>query len=269
MTPEATAITALARYKAMHRCQKLCDILWPERYNPGQEKDFNSRERIHLAPRDQWEYHASAIQFPEWQQQDPRPLFWISGPESAEGLSWVSSFSVDLIDALAINESLATTYVFCRNGWDQLWTPALVLKRMIAQVLEAFHQIVIDHVSVLSTRRFRDLGDNAWEAWDLFCDILGILQDIMTQRGSELYIVIDRLDLCKTIDEDFSVKSHFIPLLQGLSQNYKATRVVLTSTVQAERLETLHQGEKLLRSVWIDVEHAVSMDDANAYDEWD
>jgi hypothetical protein len=193
----------------------------------------------------------------------------LSGPESyANGPSWVSSFSVDLLDALSLNESLEIAYVFCSNDWGQVWTPALVLKRLIVQVLQSFHQIVISNVSILSTRRFNELGSDSWEAQNLFFDILAIVQDVMLQQGKELYIIIDRLDLCrKDNDEEFTVKDHFIPLLQNLSRQFRATRVVLTSTVKANGLEKLKKEREVLKNVWIDTKSAQSMDDPSLYNE--
>ena len=107
---------ALAKYKSYSRAQKLASFLQLPPYDPQAEKYFNDTQRIHLPARDNWEYHPSLIQFPSWEQQSPRPLYWISGPESGPGVSWVSSFSVDLIDALSVNESLIAAYVFCCNG---------------------------------------------------------------------------------------------------------------------------------------------------------
>lgn len=127
---------------------------------------------------------------------------------------------------------------------------------------------MISNVSILSTRRFNELGNDSWEAQNLFFDILAIVQDVLLQQGKELYIIIDRLDLCrKDNDEEFTVKDHFIPLLQNLSMQFRATRVVLTSTVKANGLEKLKKEKEVLKNIWIDTKSARSMDDPSLYNE--
>ena len=89
----------------------------------------------------------------------------------------------------------------------------------------------------------------------------------MVEERKELFIIIDRLDMCISDDEEFSIRKEFLPRLQEIPQRWGKTRVVITSTVMAERVGTLRGDEKWIRNVWIDTASAVSMDDPGVYDD--
>ena len=89
----------------------------------------------------------------------------------------------------------------------------------------------------------------------------------MVEQRKELFIIIDRLDMCISDEEAFGVRKELIPRLQEIPQRWRNTRVVVTSTVMAERLGTLRGEEDWLRNVWIDTAGAVSMDDPSVYDD--
>jgi hypothetical protein len=97
--------------------------------------------------------------------------------------------------------------------------------------------------------------------------VLEIVQDVMVEQRKELFIIIDRLDVCISDDEEFSIRKELLPRLQEIPQRWRKTRVVITSTVMAERVGTLRGDESWIRNVWIDTASAVSMDDPGAYDD--
>jgi len=148
-------------------------------------------------------------------------------------------------------------------------TPALILKRLIATILSSFPQITISHVATLSLNRFQEVNNfnPGLKAWELLVEILEIVQDVMIEQRKELFIIIDRLDMCISDDENFGVRTELIPRLQEIPQRWRNTRVVVTSTVMAERVGTLRGEEDWLRNVWIDTATAVSMDDPGVYDD--
>lgn len=260
---------ALVNYKATSRAQKLSSIFKLPYYDPQAEKVYNDIQRIHLAPRDQWEDHPSRIGFPSWEILSPRPLLWLSGPEQAPGVSWVSAFSVDLINALSAGENFVCVYMFCSNENEELvLKPTTIVQRLISSILLAFPQITISHIALLSAQRFQRVGDDGLQAWSLLVEILEVVQDICLEKRQELYLIIDRLDLCAP-DEMFDVRRSLIPRLQEISQRWRNARVVLTSTVMAERVGTLRDDEGWLTNVWLDTKVAVSMDEIDVYDDWE
>lgn len=232
------------------------------------EKYYNEAQRIHLPPRDCWENHPSVINFPSWEAISPRPLLWLSGPESSPGVSWVSAFSVDLIDSLSVNDKLVAAYVFCSNDNEDLeLTPLVILKRLIASLLSSFPNITISHIAVLSLGRFQYVGSSPFLAWRLLSEILEILQEVMMEQQQELYIIIDRLDICGSSSEDFGVRKDLIPRLQEISQRWRNTRVVITSTAMAERVGTLKGDDGWVWPVWFDSSVALDMGNSNFYDD--
>jgi hypothetical protein len=176
------------------------------------------------------------------------------------------------------DSSIDLLAIACRNfrelsadiqATDLIQTPTLILRRLIATLLTSFPQITISHISTLTLSRFHELQSSSsnFRTWDLLVEILEIVQDVMVENRQELYIIIDRLDKCVSDDESFGVRKHLIPRLQEIPQRWRNTRVVVTSTVMAERVGTLRLEEGWLRNVWIDTASAVSMDDPDVYDE--
>lgn len=90
----------------------------------------------------------------------------------------------------------------------------------------------------------------------------------MVEQQKELFIIIDRLDKCISDDKEFGVRKELLPRLQKIPQRWRNTRVVVTSTVIAERVGTLRGDDKWIKNVWIDTASAVSVDDPGAYDDW-
>lgn len=173
---------------------------------------------------------------------------------------------------------------------ELILTRGLILKRLISTILSSFPQITISHVAMLPCNRFQEVNDSELKAWELLAErketlnpskhhtsdnadskppvVLEIVQDVMVEQQKELFIIIDRLDMCISDDEDFGVRKELLPRLQDIPQRWRNTRVVVTSTVMAERVGTLRGDENWIRNVWIDTATAVSMDDPGVYDEW-
>lgn len=268
------------RYKSHARAQKLTFLLNLPHFSIAAEKAYNDAQRIHLASRDRWESNDLVIDFRSWESHTPRPLLWLSGPEKSPGVGWVSSFSVDLIDAVAANEKLVTVYMFCANkdrdedrdgckSEKVVMTPLLVLKRLIKGIVEAFPQIAMEHVEMLSLSLFHEIGtsNSSFKAWDLLVAILDIVQDVMVEQEQGLYIIIDRLDLCVSGEDGFGVRNELIPGLQEVAMRLRNVEVVVTSTVKANKVGTLKQEPGLLWPVWIDIGGAVDMDNVEEYDD--
>ncbi|KAK7744038.1 hypothetical protein SLS62_010338 [Diatrype stigma] len=115
MSKQLQVIYDHSTFQSQLHAQSLRSDLIDGPYGPSEEMDFNDRERTFLPPQDRWHQHlrgfgaASAVAVSPGHHQrsrkggdkfrirDPRPLVWISGDISRRNVSWVSSFSVDLI----------------------------------------------------------------------------------------------------------------------------------------------------------------------------
>ena len=80
--------------------QQLSSILLPKPPDPKTEIDFIMEQQHDLALEEHWEHHIAEIQFPDWVRYEPRPILWIGGRPNKRGVSWVSSFSMDIVEAL-------------------------------------------------------------------------------------------------------------------------------------------------------------------------
>lgn len=211
-------------------------------YEPVEEMLFNRRERIFLSPRDRWQ---SQLKLKE-PSHEIRPLVWITGHVSRRNVSWVSSFSVDLVEFLRNFSSFDVAYIFCKRGLasGEQFKPTLLIKGLIAQLMDMYPTIALGNVRRLSLERFRAIKDDKDAlatsrsqqksprkgvlAWKLLEDMLQLMEEVLEQRGRQVLLLIDRLDLCIS-EEGFSVMRELIPRLQNLGHQRRRVQVIITT----------------------------------------
>jgi hypothetical protein len=207
-----------------------------------------------LAPRERWENNALDIDFPSWAKRNPRPILWIGGQQNNRGVSWVSSFAIDLVDALSTERDIDTAFVLCSNGdAEDTIKPLTIIKQIIIQLLMAHLDIVAspENVKVLSIQRFERAENSPQAAFILLSSILGMLEDADVHRNREIFLVIDRIDICLTPETD-DVRKAFLNTLKLLNIEFKSLRVILTSQKPAQSMKLLLGGKEHVTEVWID-----------------
>lgn len=171
-------------------------------------------------------------------------LVWIAGKTGRRGVSWVSSFSVDLAQHLEKFSNVDAAYVFCRRVEGARYTPAMMAKTLVAQLLELYPEAAVDNIRRLPPGVFEGVGDHrdagaARRAWALLEAVLRVLRGTAEAKGRRILVLIDRLDLCES-NFDFSVLRHFIPRLQALSENWPHVSVLITAAgISATEVHTL------------------------------
>jgi hypothetical protein len=264
------AVYAHANFQASLHVQSLRKLLFENPYEPELELAFNDRERKYLPPKDRWYRHfhgfvatprsynpasgetsssSSPTEAPKY--GEPRPLIWITGSVSRRNTSWVSSFSVDLLTHLPEFSNIDTLYIFCKRGQGVRYTPALLAKGLVSQLLELYPEVATENIRKLSMTRFMSVGDHqdpgaAERAWILLEDILGLLMRVRRVHNREILVLVDRLDLCAS-NKDFSVMKDLLPKLQKLSHDFLKVRVIVTvAKVPANKIPSLYTGPSWL-----------------------
>jgi hypothetical protein len=262
------AVYEHTNFQAVLHVQNLLAKLFDTPYQPAEELSFNDQERIFLSPKDRWHRHPTGVDF--WgaygrsaetaydgrpdkmaRQRPPRALVWVAGRISRHNVSWVSSFSVDLIRHLHEFCNVDVAYAFCRRGHGERYVPTVIIKGFVSQLLELYPEAAIKNVRFLSEKRFegiRDYNDPgaASRAWELLEDVLRFIQPTMELRNRRVLVLVDRLDLC-TSDKGFSVLRHFIPRLQKLSHQSARVSVMITAAeVSPADVRTLETGPEYL-----------------------
>lgn len=277
MPPEtSTQIREVHSHTTFHaelHVQTLRAGLFSSIYEPSEERLFNDKERIFLSPRDRWPRQFrplrpsgdadSATTFRDSESTgtlvrsswipSSRPLIWITGHISRRNVSWVSALSVDLIPYFREFSNFDVAYIFCKRSGPR-YTPTLLIKGLVAQLMDLHPTIVTKNVRQLSLDRFHKIGKATTEEgsagllWDLLMDMLRLLEEASELRDRVALLLIDRLDLCIS-ETGFTVLQDLIPRLQNLGHQRGRVQVIITTArLPAHNVPTLKRGSEWLQA---------------------
>ena len=247
-------MTASTRFSATLHIQNLNAILIPSPPRLESELLFIRQQETLLAQRECWESNISEIQAPGWLLKSPRPILWIGGRKNRRGVTWVSSFTLDLVEALQMESSTQVVYILCNSGnEDGSIGPLQIFKRLIVNLLNAYPETVLvpENLNDLSLQRFRGVGESPEVAYKLLADIL-MMVDMQCQRnGQELFVLVDRVDMVLRM-EHLQERQRFLRALRRLSLTCHTLRFVVTSQYLVEELEIKMEDKDDLMEVWVD-----------------
>lgn len=259
MSTQIREVYSHTRFHAELHVQTLRRELFDLLYDPSEEMKFNDKERKFLSAPDRWPRQFKPLNMPSSPASSvapratSRPLIWISGHVSRRNVSWVSSLCVDLIPYFKDFSNFDVAYVFCKRGQGPRYTPTLLIKGLVAQLLEAHPNIATRNLRRLSLDRFREIGretrpGTALLAWELLRNTLWLMDEAPELRNRAVLILIDRLDLCRS-EEGFRVLDGLIPRLQGLSRQHARVQVIITTArVSALAVPSLRRGPEWLQA---------------------
>jgi hypothetical protein len=127
-----------------------------------------ARQAEELTPREQWENNMSLIQAPGWLECSPRPILCIGGRQNKKGMSLVSSFCLDFMEAIEMERAASIISVLCNSGPDSRPpTPLRIFSEAVFQTLQAHPGIltVPENIAKLSIQRFDDIQDSPEAAY--------------------------------------------------------------------------------------------------------
>lgn len=264
MTSQLRDIHDHTKFQAELHIQTLrAELFGDSVYEPCRELAFNKSEQVFLSPHERWQRQLKPP--PRMSNDKPKPLIWVSGHITRRNVSWVSSFSVDLVSYFSGFEHFKVAYIFCKRGQGAQYTPTLLIKGLIAQLMDLDPIVTVKNLRQLSLKRFRDIQGNpgsngttegqterkaqakteeasAVLAWDLLDEMLRLMEQALEINGLEVLVWIDRLDLCVS-EKGFSVLHDLIPRLQNLSHRRARVQVIVTTA----RLSALAVPHSCLR----------------------
>ena len=214
-----------------------------------------------LSPKDRWENNVSYIQFPGWAKRDPRPILWIGGRQNKRGVSWVSSFAIDLIEALDMERGIDTACVLCSSSrTEKLVTPLNIFKQIIIQLLMAQPDIVANpaNLKILTIQRFDRAKNSPEAAYSILTFVLRMIDEAASHKNREIFLIIDRIDLCLA-RETYDSRTRFLRSLKMLNMEFKTLRLILTSQKPTEEMKLPLGGEEQVTEVWIDTTEQASI----------
>jgi len=225
------------RAQAISSAQSILDTFLPTNDDVYDELELWRGVSFRLSPGDHWERNGILDQMLLWGKSDD-PIFFCVGPFGSKH-SWVTSFSLDLISMFRTAKA-TLTFALCDRPRDyenpglSTWSPTMLVKRLLGQLLEQEPMLFLQHPEVFTARNFAKAKD-FFAVWRLF--------ERVVERLDRLFIIIDRVDACKGLDDaKVGLGDGLIRNLVTLARRHQQKlRIVITSAEKPplELCETL------------------------------
>ena len=159
-----------------------------------------SRQDFHLSPKDQWENNGILEHLTAWSASGSNSLIWIGGSSGNQD-SWVTDFSLDMIQAFQVQSS-TLLYALCNNlSSARFFTPCTLVTSLIVRLLCAHPNLAYQNPELCNQHRFAH-GKTFKQLWTIFMTL--------AVQVPELFIVVDRIEQCRT-DEDADLSNQLLP----------------------------------------------------------
>ena len=159
----------------------------------------------------------------EWNQLESASILAIFGPTEDRD-TWVTELSLDMIQAFQVQDVLVT-YAMCDRPAGQVFTPSVVIKKLICQLLEQSPGLILEAPEIFNSRIFRMFTD-----FDQACLLFGSIVARLSASATSLAIIIDRIDCCEADMTDSNQSQDLVGFLSGLSKKYSnRLKVIITS----------------------------------------
>jgi len=188
-------IVVTLRAQAISSAQSILDVFLPLEEDVYDELELWRHASFRLSPGDHWERNGILDQLYRWSQIDD-PVFFCVGPFGSKH-SWVTPFSLDLIPMLQ-SAKATLTFALCdrprksKNADRSAWSPTMLVKRLLGQLLEQEPLIFFRYPEIFNARSFEKARDFP-AVWRLFEQIV--------VRLDNLFVIIDRVDACTGPDD--------------------------------------------------------------------
>ena len=215
----------------------LRQVLSSDEINPQESFVISSRGDLQLSPKDRWENNGILDDLLSWSMSGRNSLFWIGGSSGNQD-SWVTDFSLDMIQAFQA-QSPILLYALCNNlPSSQFLTPRSLIKSLITQLLTSHPNLAFQNPELCNQHRFA-AATTFGQLWSIFVKL--------AIEVPELFIVVDRVEQCR-VDEDADLSHQLLPSLVELAGEGGHVSVIVTSIYDPPD----GFGEERLKSVYID-----------------
>jgi hypothetical protein len=227
ITIQLTSLTigVALRAQAISSAQFILDVFLDSNEDIYDEVELWRGVSFRLSPGDHWERNGILDQMLLWGKSDD-PVFFCVGPFGSKH-SWVTSFSLGLITILQ-SVKVTLTFALCdrprdfKNPGLSTWSPTMLVKRLLAQLLEQEPMIFIQHPEIFTARNFEKAKD--------FRAVWRLLERVV-ERLDRLFIIIDRMDACTGVDDiKVSLGGDLLRSLVTLARKHRQKlQIVITS----------------------------------------
>ena len=241
--------------------QSLSALLLPDPPSLERETLLIRQQEGLLAARERWDSNISEIQAPGRLARSPRPILRIGGRQNRRGVSWVSRFTLDLVEALEMEGGVQVMIMLYDGGQEEVVQGALsVFKWTILQLLKTCPEVVLvpQNLEKLSLQRFQTVGQSPDAAYKILADILKIVDAHYQREGKEVFLLIDRVDMVLT-KVNIREKHRVLKALLQLIAEYKTLRIVVTSQFPIREMEIEKEVREELMEIWVDMTKPIPM----------
>lgn len=176
--------------------------------------------RFSTAQRDHWTTNGILPCILKWRQLTSNSILWICS-ESEGRQSWMTEFSLDLI-RVCQNQGQMITFALCDRPKGVKWTPQILIKHIISQLLHLNPTLSSEEAEVFDPRAFRRAKT--------FQSTMRLLTAIFSRLDTVL-LIIDRLDLC-TRDLDAPEDQNMAHIFSKLVNAFPKTLKIVITTNQ-------------------------------------
>jgi hypothetical protein len=191
--------------------------------------------------KDSWENNGILDLLPEWAGSKCSSVLWIGG-QSGNQDPWITAFFADVVTALS---SQGTNWVqvqaFLQQGQIPARSPVEIVRALIVQLIEKRPTLLMELSDLLNSRTLRRTVSLS-QTWAILESIVGLLKTT--------FILIDRMELVQTDEEDIAAVEHLLPKMLSLAElGFEKVKIIVTSTQEPP---SKWQRDVRLSSVWLD-----------------
>lgn len=180
---------------------------------------WQSRE-FRLSPKDHWEVNGMLDYLQKWNRLESASILAIFGP-TWDRDTWVTEFSLDMVQAFQV-QGVLVTFAMCDRPAGQVFTPPVVIKKLICQLLEQSPGLILEAPDILNSLVFRRFIN-----FDQACLLFG---SIVARLTTPLAIIVDRIDCCEADMTDSDDSQDLVGFLSELLKNHPhQVKVIITS----------------------------------------
>ncbi|KAL9088217.1 MAG: hypothetical protein Q9165_006344 [Trypethelium subeluteriae] len=215
---QANAIgTSLEIFEMARYSRELQDLITLGGQDNAEDPDAYMNWDYRLSQKDHWDNNGILEDLREWSREGRERLLWVGGCSGNQD-SWVTELSADMINALR-PQSMTLLYAFCEQQSNAVLTPTGLIRRLLVQLLELHPEIPYTHTEIWSIRRVKN-AVSFTQLWNIF--------QRTTERLSNVFIIIDRIEECEATDEA-DVVNDLLPTLIQWAATKPNVDVVVTS----------------------------------------
>ncbi|KAJ4301946.1 hypothetical protein N0V90_004042 [Kalmusia sp. IMI 367209] len=218
--------SSIHNFQAVNHSLALTEVLLPTASTADEQLFLVRKQRFDLSPKDHWYENGVLEAFDKWSTYGRIELLWIGG-RSGNQDTWITEMSIDLIDALRMQD-LTLLHMFC-GMTEKPVTATSLIKHLIAQLLDRHPDIAFRQPRTYNVRRFRR-ATTFTRLWTIF-------EALVSELTSSVFVLIDRIEDCDA-DSDLDgsgctdLSHQLLPYLMGLASEAEHVSVIVTSTYE-------------------------------------